>query len=409
MSWKEFSSIKQDSAKAFRWPTRKDENWKYLSFSHLNDFAIKAPPAALQPVSQLPETKLFSKSVEVQIRDQKICIADVATPGLKIERVLRSQEPSSHFQMWLEKFNLAEKNVTKTFHQPDLFETQNENFWQEGLFISIDENFETNQILVLRFHCSDAGASVLPRVWISVAARASAQIIETYEGAAKLLTPVTKIELQASAQLQYIRKSELSAGSTLVSNVRILQHQSSNLHSLSLLNGTKLARENFDLHLIESGATAKLTGLSFASGEEAADHHTTVDHVVGHCQTSQLYKNIVSDEAKAIFNGRVLIRHNAQEANSEQLSQSLILSSKAEVDSKPQLEIWADNVKATHGATVGQLNEEEIFYLVSRGISRAQAEAMIRQGFSSELVLQIENLEIQNWLQKDLVRLGARL
>lgn len=167
---------------------------------------------------------------------------------------------------------------------------------------------------------------------------------------------------------------------------------------LVLCLGNKLIRNYFHLNFTGENAQAEVYGLSILDGNQHADNYTFIQHSIGNNQSVQHYKSVLSGSSDSVFRGRVLIEPNAQKANSEQLNNNLLLTRTAQAESIPQLEIFADDVKAGHGSTVGQLNKEEIFYLLSRGINQYQAVKMLSYGFATELVYKFENPAILNFL-----------
>jgi Fe-S cluster assembly protein SufD len=163
------------------------------------------------------------------------------------------------------------------------------------------------------------------------------------------------------------------------------------------------------LVLKEKGSTSEVLGIYAVQGTQHVDNTTLIDHAVGECVTHQLYKGILDGSGRSAFNGKILIRKDAQKADSSQLNNNLLLSNKAEADSKPSIEVHADDVKAGHGSTVGQLNKEELFYLLSRAISKDKAIAMLSYGYLSEVLYKISDDGIQKWLTQHLDEAFARL
>ncbi|MFN7728643.1 MAG: Fe-S cluster assembly protein SufD [Bdellovibrio sp.] len=400
MSWQQFLTQSSNSAKVPALPTRRDEDWRYVSLQFLKstEFAPVIAQGATWPAP------LLKDAYEILIVNGSLQASKVSYPFL-VETIERSKAPSDTFKKWFEAFAALKARTFGVkgmgFTELDVFEEQNSRLWDKALFISLNEDTVLDRPLVIRQMTDSTGGVRAPRIWLSLGKRARAAVVEVFEGLeaeSQLSLPVFEIQLAESSHLELTRVSKNASTQARIARARIFQHRHSNFESLSFTMGSKLTRDNLDLHLVGEGATSRLHGLSVAGAEHVIDHHTTVDHVVGHCQTTQLYKSVLAGQARVVFNGRVLIRHNSQKANSDQLNQSLLLSSAAEVDSKPQLEIWADDVKATHGATVGQLSEDEIFYLLSRAISRPQAESMIRQGFTQDLLMQVSNADVREWL-----------
>ena len=158
--------------------------------------------------------------------------------------------------------------------------------------------------------------------------------------------------------------------------------------------GAAIARHDINIDLAGRGAQCTLNGLYSASGRQHVDYHTRIDHRVEHCNSFEDYKGVLSGRGRGVFNGRVIVHEGAQKTDAYQSNKNLLLSADAEVDTKPQLEIYADDVKCAHGATVGQLDERMVFYLRSRGIGEAEARALLTYGFACDVVdrMQLEPL-----------------
>ncbi|MNT16613.1 FeS cluster assembly protein SufD [compost metagenome] len=181
------------------------------------------------------------------------------------------------------------------------------------------------------------------------------------------------------------------------------------MQSLAFSTGASLSRHTLEVSLKGEGSNSEILGVYAGRANQHIDNTTLIDHAVGACNTNQLYKGILDDSARSAFCGKVLIQKNAQKADSAQLNNNLLLSSKAEADSKPMLEIYADDVKAAHGSTVGQLDKEELFYLLSRAIPKDKAISMLSYGFLSEVIYKLNDESIQKWLSKHLDATFARL
>jgi Fe-S cluster assembly protein SufD len=199
---------------------------------------------------------------------------------------------------------------------------------------------------------------------------------------------LTQLKLGPLGDCGYYRVLS-SPGSFHTGAVTAVLDKGSRLETVSLTAGARLARINVNVHFKAPDAECFLDGLYLTRGNEHVDHHTTVDHEVGHCRSHQLYKGILSDQSRAVFNGKVFIRKDAQSTEAYQTNKNLLLSREAEVDTKPQLEIDANDVKASHGAAIGSINPAELFYLQSRCISKADAMAMLCRGFADDVVMRV--------------------
>jgi Fe-S cluster assembly protein SufD len=173
-----------------------------------------------------------------------------------------------------------------------------------------------------------------------------------------------------------------------------------NLVAHSIATGARLSRNNIRTSLAGEGVECVLNGLYLTRDEQLADHHMVVEHAQPHCNSHEYYNGILDGRSKGVFHGRILVRQAAQKTDAKQTNKNLLLSDDATVDTKPQLEIYADDVKCTHGATVGQLNEESIFYLRSRGLSAERARRMLIHAFASEIIQRIRLAPVREELDK---------
>ncbi|MES2204210.1 MAG: Fe-S cluster assembly protein SufD [Pseudomonadota bacterium] len=201
----------------------------------------------------------------------------------------------------------------------------------------------------------------------------------------------TEIVLEKNAKLSLYKKQRLNNNSFLIDFILVNQSANSTFNSVTLDKGAALSRTDFEVHLNAPHAEASLQGAYLTKGEQIADHHSVIYHHVPHCQSKQHYRGILDDKSKAIFNGKVVFERDAQKSVTEQLNKNLLLSNQAEIDTKPELEIYADDVKASHGATVGQLDQQALFYLQARGIALEEAKALLMEGFLQEIFLNSEN------------------
>lgn len=391
MTWQDWISTSAPSSPAGRLPTRKDEDWRYLSLKWLENWDFTPSPHEKVDVNVLSDG--FDEVILVNGR-----LLGGLPGGWNIEVVRRDEPPSAAFQEW---FRVLEEKKREIGAPKDLFEELNALRFPEGLFIDVPRESVPARPLVLRWVNTSSTGTRYPRVWLRAGDRAKVVLVEVFESSSEtdaFSLPVTEAVLGSSAKLELTRIARGSTQNSQIGRTRILQSAGSSVESLSVAFGARVVRHNLDLYLTGAGASARMHGLSFTGLEQVADHHTRIDHVVGGCQTQQLYKSVLAGTSRSVFNGQVVIRHDAQKASSEQLHQSLLLSPSAETDSKPQLEIWADDVKATHGSTVGQLNEEEIFYFLSRAIPRVAAESMIRRGFTRDLLMQVSDPAVREWV-----------
>jgi Fe-S cluster assembly protein SufD len=216
-----------------------------------------------------------------------------------------------------------------------------------------------------------------------------ATVIEHYVGAAEegyLSNSVTEIVVGAGATVRHYALHEHSEAAIHVGGVQVDQDRDSSLQSAVAVMGGRLVRNTLGVLLQAEGATSTLNGLYTLDGVQHVDNHITVDHAAPHCTSQQLYKGILDGRTRAVFHGRILVRRDAQKTDANQTNKSLLLAEGPEVYSKPQLEIFADDVRCTHGAAEGQVAEDAMFYLESRGLREAAARTLLAYGFAHEVI-----------------------
>lgn len=375
-------------------PTRKDEDWKYTSVKVLNDEVFV--PAGVNDQQPSHETL---KAIQSKLNPAFINI--VFHNGVFNKTLSSVDELPKGVQF-------KESAEASTAHFKDSFEALNAAYFTKNYLLEIFQDLSVDKVVNFVFYSSlEGGPSVMvnPQVTLKVGARASAKFLESYYGQSDsryFVNSQVNVQLEESAKLIAVRLQSDSTQAVNIGRSNYTLGKSSHLHSLVFSTGAALSRHNLSLELKQPQAFAVVDGVYVTKGSQHVDNATVIDHQVGNCDTSQHYKGILADRSRAVFNGKVIIRHGALKANSAQLNNNLLLSREAEADSQPRLEIYADDVKASHGSTVGQLNREELFYLESRAIAPEVAIPMLSFGYASELIYKLENEELQSWLNKEL-------
>lgn len=213
---------------------------------------------------------------------------------------------------------------------------------------------------------------------------------------------VTEVSLGQGSSLRHIRVLRESSGAHHTSLVKVKQHADSRYHGHQLTLAGELVRADTHVDLVEPGAQCDLRGLYATSGTMHVDHHTAVEHQVPNCLSAELYKGVLAQQSRAVFNGRIVVYQDAQKTVSSQQNPNLLLSADARIDTKPELEIYADDVKCTHGATIGRIDPSALFYLRSRGLREAEARAMLVKAFAAEITEGIGLPEYSSELNKEL-------
>lgn len=241
-----------------------------------------------------------------------------------------------------------------------------------------------------------------PRVLVRADRNSELRLIEEYlslDAASGLTNSVNEISLGIGASLFHHRLANESLDSAHIGRVAVSVAEYGNYVSDSLAFGGRLTRVDIDVALIGRGARCRLNGLFVTDGEQHIDHHTRVEHRVGDTHSSELYRGILAGRSRGVFNGKVVVARDAQQITAQQTSNNLLLSRQAEIDTKPELEIYADDVSCTHGATVGDLDSAALFYLRSRGVSADAARALMTYAFAQKVVDEIPLPGVRRWIE----------
>jgi len=298
-------------------------------------------------------------------------------------------------------------------YQHHAFVALNTAFLNDGVFLEIPKGLILERPIVLLFISAASGQPTVahPRTLVIADRESQATLIEGYIAVGEesyFSNAVTEVVAGEGAVLEYAKFQQEGRAAFHVATVRVRQERSSNVTTYSFALGGTLVREELGTLLAGEGAEAALHGLYMTTGRQHIDNHTTMDHATAHCNSRELYKGILDGQSTAVFNGRVIVRKDAQKTDSKQGNKNLLLSEDAVINTKPQLEIFADDVKCTHGATIGQVDPEAIFYLRSRGIARDQARGLLTFAFANEVIERIKYKPLRDRLKAALrARLGA--
>jgi Fe-S cluster assembly protein SufD len=290
----------------------------------------------------------------------------------------------------------------------------------DGAFVYIPDGVVLEKPLHLLFVTTNGGAPVITsaRALIVAGDRTQARIVETFagpRGAVYFTNAVTELVAGENAVVDHYKVQEESFEAFHVAAMHVHAARSANFSSHSFSLGGKLARNDVNALLDGDGAECTLNGLYLADGERLVDNHTMIDHAKPHCPSHEVYKGILGGKARAVFNGKIVVRQDAQKTDAKQTNRALLLSDNASINTKPQLEIFADDVKCTHGAAIGQLDDDAIFYLRARGLTFFEARDMLIHAFAGQILdrVKIESLkqalegELFAQLAKDLAEIDA--
>jgi Fe-S cluster assembly protein SufD len=275
--------------------------------------------------------------------------------------------------------------------QNNAFAALNQAFFLDGAFVYVPEGVELTEPIQLIFVSSGgkSGATVHPRNLIVAEANSRVTVLETYLGAqpgSYLTNAVTELVAGDNAWVELLKFQDEAAESFHMATIQGQFGRASNVSVHSFALGARLSRNNIRAQLAGEGLECILNGLYVTKDEQLADHHMIVEHAEPHCASHEYFNGILDDKSRGVFHGRIYVHQNAQKTDAKQTNKNLLLSDDATANTKPQLEIYADDVKCTHGATVGQLNDEAIFYLRSRGLGWDTARRMLIHAFAGEII-----------------------
>ena len=290
----------------------------------------------------------------------------------------------------------------------------------DGAFVYIPDGVVIEKPLHLLFISTNGDAPVMTsaRSLIVAGDRTQARIVETFvgaRGASYFTNAVTELVAGENAVIDHYKVQEESFEAFHVASMHVHAARSANVSSHSFSLGGKLVRNDVNALLDGDGAECTLNGLYLADGDRLVDNHTMIDHAKPHCPSHEVYKGILGGKARAVFNGKIVVRQDAQKTDAKQTNRALLLSDNASINTKPQLEIFADDVKCTHGAAIGQLDDDAIFYLRARGLTFFEARDMLIHAFAGQILdrVKIDSLkqalegELYAQLAKDLAEIDA--
>ena len=383
-------------------PTVQNEEWRYTNIA---------------PIAKLPFHPILQRPAGLPALKQ---IETFFIPGLKCSRMVfvdgHYAPELSHVLGGIRAVSLAEALHTEARllerhlgqyarYEENAFVALNTAFFVDGAFIHIPVGMDVEEPVHLLFlsRSSEPGSTSHTRNLIIAERGSRCRIIEHYAGLADaptLTNAVTEIVVGDGASVEHCKWQAESLSAFHVATLQIQQEGKSRVTQHSISVGAKIARNDIHLVLGGEGIESILNGLYLGVGDQLVDHHTVVDHAKPRCASHEFYNGILDGKSKGVFNGKIFVREDAQKTDAKQTSRNLLLSGEATIDTKPQLEIFADDVKCTHGATVGQLNEEEIFYLRSRGISAENARRMLIHAFASDVINRIGIEPVREELEK---------
>ncbi len=390
---------------ALDFPTTRDEEWKYTSIAPL----LKVP---FRQVFELNLQGLSAESIApftfAETRQSQLVFVNglYAEPLSNLSALPSGVTVSNLSQVPAEAANIVRDHLaTQANHHDEVFTALNTAVIGDGAFIHIPAGKAVETPIHLLFLSTGQGTTIVshPRVLIVAGKGAIATVVETYaalDESVYFTNAVAEVFTAQDAVVTHYRLQQESEQAFHLATTQVRQERGSNYSSYAISLGGHLARHDLNVELNDEHIETTIDGLYVVTGKQHVDNHTTIDHAHPHCTSHQVYKGILDDKGRAVFNGKVFVRPGALLTDAHQLNKNLLLSADAHVDTKPQLEIFADDVKCSHGATVGQLEEEELFYLTTRGLSPERASALLTYGFAEDILSKIKLASVHEQLDK---------
>ncbi len=381
-------------------PTTHNEDWRFTNVS-----ALAQTPFAIAPWG----TRLSSHELE-GVRPHSACCQLVFINGRYAPELSRfghlpkGVKVGSLAEAIAANERLLEQYLARESYESDGFTALNTAFIEDGAFVNVPRGTIIEQPIYVLYISAESREPVAahPRNLMVCGEDSQAQIVEDYVslGSAVVFSNVvTELIAGDNAVISHYLVEREDRQAYNVSTLRIHQGRNANVSSHSVLLGGAIVRNNVHPVLAGEGGECLINGLFIGSGKQHLDNYMKVEHAAPHCGSRQFYNGILDERAHGVFHGRIIVHKDAQKTDAKQTNRNLLLSDDAQVDTKPQLEIYADDVKCTHGATIGQIDEEALFYLRSRGLPDAQARALLLYAFASESLERMKAGPVRDWLE----------
>ncbi|MEI7986066.1 MAG: Fe-S cluster assembly protein SufD [Armatimonadota bacterium] len=412
-----FSSLREQGIRSYQEfgiPTRRDEEFKYTSLKSLQEKKFKFGFGANVDREDLVnftlgEIEAFTVSFVNGQYAPELSSHTHLPEGTFVGIASEAPEElhatiESHFG------NIASLKGRLGSTNDERFVDLNTAYLGEVAIVYIPKSSTFSQPIHLQFITSDVtnGTYSTPRSLILLEENAEANVIESYATLSGFgfTCAVTEVRLEASARLEHTRYQDESLESTHISNTYIHQEAKSVYTSNNINFGGEVARNDINAFVNGEYCETWLNSANVGLGSQVIDNHTRIDHAMPNCQSFEVYKTILKDKAEGVFNGKIFVYEDAQKTDAKQTNQAILLSPTATMNTKPQLEIFADDVKCTHGATIGQLSEDALFYLRARGVEKSKAESLLVYAFAAEV---LEKVQIEAVREKLEARLFEKL
>ncbi len=380
-------------------PSRKHEEYRYVNMELLlkDNFSVSTQPSLSE--EQIQHTKFLKNATVVVIENgvfsKKLSSINSLPKGLKIIDIAEAAN---------DPLFSKEYGAFADIHA-DPFIALNTALAQGGLYIQVENNaIIESPVHIIHISSSQANTIINPRVFIHIGKNAQASLVQSFETVASpaktFNNTVTELIIDERAIVNHYQIQDENEYGYLVNTTQTYQKADSVFSTHTFTLSGSFIRNNLNMVLDAEHIESHLNGLYLTKGNQVVDNHTLVDHRKPNCNSNELYKGIIEDKSSATFNGKIYVRKDAQQTNAFQSNKNILLSDDGTINTKPQLEIYANDVKCSHGTSTGKLDEDKIFYLRARGLSETSAKKMLMHAFASEVVEKITLNDLRNYVEE---------
>jgi len=381
-------------------PTTRDEYWKYTRVARLVSASYNQNGLSAVDLSGLTIPDLEAHLI--------VFVNGIFSADHSIKESVSGLSMQSIASLEGDDKSLALEHLGNYIDsKSNAFTALNTAYFQDGIFIKVAKNAVIEKPVYILNICRGEQQASQTRNLILVGENAKVEIVNHFSGSANsgsFTNAVTEVVAEAGSHGKMYLLQEEGDESNQVNSTHIVQKGSSTFSVLTVTLSGALVRNNLNFAITGEGCESNLNGLYFTSGNQHVDNHTYADHQVPNCNSNELYKGVMTDRSTGVFNGKIMVHRDAQQTNAFQSNQNILLTDKASVNTKPELEIYADDVKCSHGCTIGQLDEEAMFYLQSRGLGKMDATKLLLNAFASDVIEMVDNdavkAYIEHWVEK---------
>lgn len=376
-------------------PTSRDEYWKYTRVASIVGKEYKQNESRLNSVAEfeIPDSEFKTLVFVNGVYDSKL--SDTMPQGVSVVSIAKAEGDV--------KAEMLEHLGAYMDNKKHAFNAFNTSYFLDGAFIQVDDKaIIKDPVRILHVSCGEEQATNC-RNLVMIGNNAEASFIHQFEGkdnAGSFTNAVTEIVVGEGANGHYYLMENEGEGTSHVNSTQVVQKRDSRFSMVTVTKSGQLVRNNLNFSITGQGCESNLNGIYFTSGTQHIDNHTYADHQMPNCNSNELYKGVMTDRSTGVFNGKIMVQRDAQQTNAFQSNQNILLSDRATVNAKPELEIYADDVKCSHGCTIGQLDEEAMFYLQSRGLSKKAASQLLVRAFAGDVLELVEVPELREDIQR---------